>query len=63
MGRTKFFLAVHISIVCTIISSVTCVRSSCAEGFDLARDFSADHNPAGPWSYGAEPELNGPMTL
>jgi len=31
--------------------------------FDLALDFSPTLNPAGAWSYGAEPTLGGPLSL
>jgi hypothetical protein len=34
-----------------------------AGDFILTRDYSATNNPAGPWSYGAKPAFNGPLSL
>ena len=34
-----------------------------AGGFNLSRDYSPTSNPVGPWSYGAKPSLNGPLSL
>jgi len=43
---------------------VSCLAATAAQtNYNLALDFSPDVNPGGVWSYGAEPELNGPLYL
>jgi uncharacterized delta-60 repeat protein len=38
-------------------------RRGAAERFDPADQFSEDHNPGGPWSYGFSSDADGPLTL
>ena len=47
----------------TALSTNSLPPSQINGDYVLSRDYSPTNNPGGPWSYGAKPSLNGPLSL
>src|SRR5262245_43719612 len=49
--------------VATVLAATLITTQAAQVSYNLGLDFSPTDNPAGVWSYGAAPELNGPLSL